>query len=333
MATKNIIQSISPEQFKNFIVSKFLRNFENLSKRDIVVGLVLSSLMINTTGLMLPFTIIQMYDRVIPNKSYHTFTAFMVIVMVVLVIEAILKIMRGCISSSLDVKLGYSMNLQAYKNSLHADLLEFNKHSFGVQVDRFNLINSLKEYYSGQYFITLCDVPFIIIYFTFIYYIQVYVGLAITTIYLIMLAMSYLHIIKLKQDQVHKTKSLQVISKFLIELLGGISTVKSIALEEQMLRRYEKLQKNNIGKEFGLIQEKIKSRKNIALLANVMIMSTVFVGCLMIFQEQMTLGGLAACILLSGKIMQPVANVIVLFSKWNSFVVANQEHNKLLDIY
>lgn len=308
------------------------KNFERLSKQDVLVGLVLSSLMINVLGLILPFTIIQMYDRVIPNKSYNTFVAFMLIVTVGLIIEAILKIMRGFVSASLDVKLSYSMSSYAYKSAANSDLIEFERNPFSVQIDRFNLINTLKEYYSGQYFIVMCDAPFVLIYFVFIYCIQVYVGIGVTVVCLMLLAISYLHVSKFKTNQVQKTKNTQMISKFLVELLSGISTVKTISLEEQMLRRYERLQKNHIIKEFDSVQEKMASGKDIAIVAQIMIMVTVIISCLMIFKDSMSMGGMAACILLSGKVMQPVANLIGLLLRWQNFELADREFNQLINV-
>lgn len=307
-------------------------NFERLSKQDVLIGLILSSLMINILGLILPFTIIQMYDRVIPNKSYNTFIAFILIVVVGLIVEAILKIMRGFVSTLLDVKLSYSMSLRAYKAAANSDLLEFERNPFSMQIDRFSLINTLKDYYSGQYFIVMCDAPFVLIYFIFLYCIQVYVGISVTTVCLLLLATSYLHATKFKINQLQKTQTVQIISKFLVELLSGIGTVKAIGLEEQMLRRYERLQKNHIKKEFNLVQEKMASSKHITLVAQIMIMVTVVVGCFMIFKDRMSMGGMAACILLSGKVMQPIASLISLFLRWNNFEIADQEFQQLVQI-
>ena len=320
------------QSFKQKVAGRFWQNFKHLSKQDVIVGLVLSSLMINVLGLILPFTIIQMYDRVIPNKSYNTFVAFILIVIVGLIVEAILKIMRGFVSTSLDVKLGYSMSLYAYKTAINSDLIEFERNPFSVQIDRFNLINTLKEYYSGQYFIVMCDAPFVLIYFIFVYCIQVYVGIGITVVSLMLLAISYLHAFKFKVNQLQKTKNTQIVSKFLVELLSGISTVKTIGLEEQMLRRYERLQKHHVQKEFDLVQERMASSKNIAIVGQLMIMVTVIIGCYMIFKEHMTMGGMAACILLSGKVMQPIANLMSLLLRLQNFEVADREFNKLISV-
>jgi ATP-binding cassette, subfamily C, bacterial LapB len=320
-------------QIENYLTCfksvNFKQNFEHLSKQDLFVGLILSSCLINLLGLVLPFTIIQMYDRVIPNKSYNTFAAFLVIVLVVLIIESILKIMRGFISSSLDVKLGYVMSKYAYKTAVNSDLISFEQDPFGMQIDRFNFINSLKEYYSGQYLIAMCDAPFVIIYFIFCYCIQMYVGLSVTVVCLILLAISYLQAIKLKANHFQKTKDSQIISKFLIELFGGLGTIKTLGLEEQMLRRYERLQKNHVQKEFELIQEKMATSKNIVISSQIVVITAAVVGCCMIFKNHMTVGGMSACILLAGKVMQPVASLINLIIKLKHFSIAKQEFNKL----
>lgn len=330
MFIKKCLESV--ESFKKNFSFIFEENVGHLSKQDLFVGLMLSSCLINILGLVLPFTIIQMYDRVIPNKSYNTFVAFIIIVLVVLVVEALLKIMRGFVSASLDIKLGYSMNLYGYKTAVNADLIEFEKVPFSVQLDRFNFINSLKEYYSGQYLIAVCDAPFVLIYFIFFYCIQIYVGLSVTIVCLLLLCISYLQSTKFKKDQIQKTKDSQTISKFLIELLSGIGTIKTLGLEEQMLRRYERLQKTHVKQEFQLIQEKMATGKNIIIGSQIVIITAVMVSCYTIFKNHMTLGGMSACILLAGKVMQPVASLINLIIRWEHFSIANHEFNKLINI-
>ena len=313
----------------NFIVEQ---NIGHLSKQDLFIGLMLSSFLINVLGMVLPFTIIQIYDRVIPNSSYNTFAAFMIIIFIVLIIEAGLKIMRGVVSASLDIKLGYSMSLNAYKTAVNSDLIEFEREPFSVQTDRFNLIVFLKEYYSGQYLIAICDAPFVIFYFIFFYCIQVYVGLGVTILCLGLLSISYLQATKLKENQLHKTKETQIISKFLVELLGGVSTIKTLGLEEQMLRRYERLQKNHIQKEFQFIQQRMSSGKNINIVSQIIIITAAVISCCTIFKNYMTLGGMSACILLAGKVMQPIASLINLMGRWESFSIASKEFNKFINI-
>ncbi len=313
----------------NFIVEQ---NIGHLSKQDLFVGLMLSSFLINILGMVLPFTIIQIYDRVIPNSSYNTFAAFMIILFIVLIIEASLKIMRGFVSTSLDTKLGYILSLNAYKTAVNSDLIEFERDPFSVQIDRFNLIVVLKEYYSGQYLIAICDAPFLIFYFIFFYCIQVYVGLTVTILCLGLLAISYLQASKFKESQLQKTKETQVISKFLIELLAGVSTIKTLGLEEQMLRRYERLQKNHVKREFQFIQERMSSGKSINITSQIIVIVAAIVSCCTIFKNYMTLGGMSACILLAGKIMQPLASLINLIIRWENFSIASQEFNKFINI-
>lgn len=342
----NLIKIINKKIYKMRInkfsetVRLFKQNFNTIfdhgvgrsSKRDFLIGLVLSSFLINSLGLVLPFTIIQIYDRVIPNKSYHTFSAFIIIIFVVLLVEVILKIMRGYVSSSLDIKLGYSMNFYAYKTAVTADLIEFERVPFSVQIDRFNFINSLKEYYTGQHLITICDMPFLILYFMFFFSIQVYVGLAVTIACLVLLAISYLQAIKLKNNQLQKTKDSQIVSKFLVELLSGSNTIKTLGLEEQMLRRYERLQKTHVQKEFQFIQEKMTTSKNVNIASQIIVMVAVMISCYTIFKNYMTLGGMSACVLLAGKIMQPIASIISFIIRWEHFAIAGQEFNKLINI-
>src|SRR4051812_37257697 len=54
-----------------------------------------ATLMITALALVLPLALLQIYDRILPNASLSTLSALAVAVILALVVEAVLRIVRG----------------------------------------------------------------------------------------------------------------------------------------------------------------------------------------------------------------------------------------------
>ena len=62
-------------------------------------SVVLSSLGINVLALALPIVILQVYDRIIPNRAEETFLILLLGMLGVIVLDTVLKILRSIVLS------------------------------------------------------------------------------------------------------------------------------------------------------------------------------------------------------------------------------------------
>lgn len=134
-----------------------------LTVEDALVGLLLSSFLINLLGLVFPVCVLQFYDRVIPHKSIGTLVAMVCLILAALFLEVVLKIMRAYVSSWSSARFTFNMGKRLFDHLLYADLSQFERNTAGTYLDRFNSAESIKEYYCGQNLIMLVDLPFIVI--------------------------------------------------------------------------------------------------------------------------------------------------------------------------
>lgn len=296
-----------------------------LNMQDAIVGLLLSSFFINLLGLVFPVCVLQFYDRVIPHKSIGTLVAMLCLILVALCFETALKVMRAYVSAWSSARFTYNMGKKLFRHLLYADISQFELHPSALYLDKFNSAESIREYYCGQNLIMLVDMPFIVIYLTLMFFISPYIALVPTVIIIYMLVSSKKTSDKAMKDLEKKTDTSEIKSKFLIEVLTGIHTIKALGMEEQFLRRYERLHQREIVGNYELIQSMSESGRSGQLYSQLALILTVTVGGLVVINQLVSVGGLAASILLTGKLMQPITKLISYLEKQKQLAIAKED--------
>ncbi len=296
-----------------------------LTTEDAIIGLLLSSFLINMLGLVFPICVLQFYDRVIPHKSNGTLVAMVCIILVAIVFETILKVMRAYVSSWSSARFTFNMGEKLFDRLLYADLSQFEHNIAGVYLDKFNSAESIREYYCGQNLIMLVDLPFIFIYLGLMFFISPYIALVPTIIMVYMLIVGVHSSNQAFKSLENKTDMSEIKSKFLIEMLAGIHTIKSLGMEEQFLRRYERLHQREITGNYELIQKMSESSRSGQLYSQLAVILTVTAGAIVVINHMVSVGGLAASILLTGKLMLPVTKLITYIEKKKQLSIAKND--------
>ena len=159
-----------------------------------------------------------------------------------LLLEFLLRILRSAIMSWEASRYDHQEAMRAMEHVLSADTEAFESRSSGYFLDRMQALDKIQNFYAGQAMLLVLDFPFIIIFLALIAYIAgVLVAIPLTLLALFMLVSWYagnrLHHAVSARNRTEEQRQ-----NFLIEVLQGIHSIKSMAMEAFMLRRYERLQ-------------------------------------------------------------------------------------------
>ncbi|MEJ2124052.1 MAG: ATP-binding cassette domain-containing protein [Alphaproteobacteria bacterium] len=94
--------------------------------------------------------------------------------------------------------------------------------------------------------------------------------------------------------------------EFVTEILSRIHTVKSMAMEPLMLRRFEHLQKKVGLSSYRSILVANAARNTAFLYSNISTISVLTVSATMVILGDLSVGATAACVLLAGQLIQPL---------------------------
>ncbi|MGD1935180.1 MAG: peptidase domain-containing ABC transporter [Candidatus Phaeomarinobacter sp.] len=292
----------------------------------------LSSLAINLLALGLPMVILQVYDRILPNEALGTFGLLLGGLAVVLVLDATLKIARAHVVGWAAAQFEHRTATELVGRFLYATPGEIERAPPGVHLDRLQAIDTLREFYGGQSRLLLVDLPFLFIFLGLIFVIGGPVVLVPLAMIAVLAVVSIMAGHALKDRQAQRAELDDRRYSFIIEALSGIQTIKSMAMEPQMQRRYERLQSTGAGSAYKSIVLGNLVQTLGGIISNLTMILIVSAGALLVIDGTLSVGGLAACTLLGGRALQPLLKGMSVWTQIQSLDVARAQVAELQEM-
>jgi len=278
--------------------------------------LVTASAGINLLALALPVSILQIYDRVLPNGATTTLSVLIAGLTVALLLDAALRALRATVATWNGARFEHLLRYRAVGRLLRAPLDQFERATPGSYLERINAIGSMRDFHASQFLVVAVDFSFALLFLGLI----AYLGSWLVLVPLSLLAIfGFLALIvgqALRESSAQRTASDKHRYDFIIEIFRGLHTVKALALNTTMLRREEVLQEDSAIAVRRVMYQSTLAQTLSGLFSQVNLVLLVASGALLVLDGRMTTGALAACTLLSGRVLQPLQAIM---GFWVSF--------------
>ena len=249
-----------------------------------------------------------------------------------IIIEAGLKIFRAYLMSWAATKQSYKSDLDAVSRVLHAPVDEFEKVASNVWMDRLEALNQFNAFTTGQSRLVLLDLPFVAIYLGVIFLVGGSLGFVLVAMVGLFVALVVLRARSLRLVLEERNTQNSKRDDFITESLDGIATVKSMAMEPQMQRRFERLQQASAAISHRHMSLSNELQIYSSLLGNSVLISIVSVGAIMAIQGIISIGTLACCTLLTSRVMQPVMRGIQVLMELENAQLSRERSRELFKL-
>ena len=295
--------------------------------------LLLASVGINVLSLALPIILMQLYDRIVPTRATSTLLWLVVGFGCALILESALRLSRSTITNWIAARFEHEVGHGCVTRWLNCNLEDFERDGAGVHLDRLRAVNILRSYYGGQAFQLLLDLPFALLFLAVITFLGGWTVAAFicgaTAVFLMVIAV-------IKQRYGINRQQQKILGdrryNFLVESLSGIHTIKSITLEESMLRRHERLGTDAAKSDYDVVFVGNLPISIGNMFAQIILFGVLFVGGTLVIKGQITLGSLAACTLLSGRFFQPFKSLASFWVRHADIEIAKNQIKGIADL-
>lgn len=294
--------------------------------------LILASLTVNLLALALPIMTLQVYDRILVSENLGTVRVLAAGVCVVIVLEGMLRLVRSYVINWASAAHEHSIACNSMRHILAAEPIALERLGTGEQLQRMDSIGKLRDFFSGQALITLIDLPFVLIFIGLIAYLAGFLVLVPIVLLALFGFIAWYLGLSIKKSLARREKIDESRISFIIETLNGIHTVKSLGLEAMFQRRYEQLQAQSSLANYHVAKESNTASNYGALFTQGMIIGIIGFGAPMAMQGGLTLGTLIACVLLSGRIMQPIQRALGVWTRFQGFQLARDSVGKTFEL-
>ena len=293
---------------RDWFWSAFWRN------RTLYSEVAIAAVIINMFGIAGSLFIMNVYDRVVPNNAFETLWVLAAGILIVYFFDFMLRNLRAHFLDYAGRKADVVISASLFEQMMGMSM-EARPPSAGVLAADMKEFETLRDFFTSATMVALLDLPFVLL---FIAIIAVLGGpIAFVPLAAIPLIVGMGWFLQKPLEKVIKESLRESALKnaLLFETIIGLETIKVQAAEGHTQRSWEELTDK-------ASRTTVKSRQiaafaqNWALFVQQAVSAViVIVGVYLIADGSLSMGGLIACVILSGRAMGPLAQVAGLMTR------------------
>jgi ATP-binding cassette subfamily C protein LapB len=295
-------------------------------------SIVVGSVAINVLSLAIPLTILQVYDRIVPNQATETLGALTIGLAGVVLLDMLLRLARSWVQTDSACRFGYQAQVGAMDRLLTAEPETYSREGAPAYLKRFEALEHLRDHLAGQGRLIAADLPFAALFLGMIYAIGGDLVFGPLAVLLTMLIAALLLGRQLRRNLTDLADLDDRRYSFLLEILSRVRTVKALALESLMERRYERLLASNAAGTHATVFNAGLAHGFSTTFASLALASVPILGAKAAIEGSLSLGALAGCTLLAGRTVQPVLRALTFWTQVQSLTIARQRYRELAAI-
>jgi ATP-binding cassette subfamily C protein LapB len=287
--------------------------------KEIIVG----GILINIVALATSLYSMQVYDRVVPTGAQQTLLALTLGVFIAIGFELIVKFLRSFINERLGDNIDRHLAKAIYSRFLNVrlDQLPASVGSLAAQLKGYETIRNFLVTIPSQLFV---DLPFIIVFTLVIYMIAgplAYIPFGFA-IFSVIIGIVFRR--KVERLTRSATEANNLKTGLLVETVEGAETIKAGQGGWRMLSNW--LNTTDEARVHDLDMRKVSEHSQfwIASLHQISYISIVALGALQVSSGDLSMGGLIACSILSGRVLTPSSKIPSMLVQWGHVKAALQ---------
>jgi ATP-binding cassette subfamily C protein LapB len=289
--------------------------------RPLYRDVLLAAFLANLFALGMPLFVMNVYDRVVPNAAFDTLWVLALGLSIMLVSDLVLRTMRGrfvdLASSRADVKLSAFI-----MERVLGMRMEQRPTSAGSFASNLRAFESVRDFIGSATVVAFIDLPFALIFFLVIGWISplMLIPLSLGALTMLLYALAVQGRMHGLAETTYRAAAQR--NATLIEGLVGFETIKALAAEAPMQRKWEKSAAllARVGAQLRLLSSTASNTS--AFVQQFINLAIIIIGVYMISEREMTLGGLIACTMLASRAMAPVGQVAGLLVQYHTAATA-----------
>lgn len=312
---------------RRFDISWFLQAMHKY--RRLLAEVLLASFFLQLFALISPLFFQVVIDKVLVHRGLSTLDVLIVGLVTIGVFESILSGLRTYVFSHTTSRIDVELGARLFRHLVALPLAYFEARRTGDSVARIRELENIRNFLTSSALTLVIDLFFTIVFLivmtvyswplTFIVLLSLplYVGISVlvTPVY-----RAYL------DEKFNRGAENQ---SFLVETINGIETLKAMAVEPQMQRKWEEQLAGYVGASFRVLSLGNWSSQAVQLVNKLVTAAILFVGAKAVMAAELTVGELVAFNMLAGRVSQPVLRLAQI---WQEFHQTQISIDRLGDI-
>ncbi len=282
---------------------------------------LLASVLINLFALATPLFIMNIYDRVLPNRAVETGWVLAVGAASVFAFDYLLRSLRAYFIDVAGRRADVVLQSQLFDRMLDSRLAD-RPASVGAAAGLLREFEALRDAFTSATVAALVDLPFIFLFLFVVWLIAPPIAWLLVILVGAVIVVGLATQFPLRRLALGTLKTAEAGQGLVVEALAGLETIKVTGAESQMRARFAGLTGRSA--QFGL-RTRLLAQVSTGFAMFAQQMSTVVVvvaGMYLVAEGAMSPGGMIACVALGTRAIAPIAQVAQLITRYHQAMTA-----------
>ena len=297
--------------------------------RGLLGEALVGSLFLQLFALITPLFTQVVIDKVLVHKGWSTLDVLVFGLVVISVFEVLLGGLRAWVLAHTTNRIDVELGARLFRHLVSLPLSYFGVRRVGDSVARVRELENIRQFLTGPALTIGLDVIFASIFVVVMWLyswqltIMVLAAIPVWAVIVIAAVPVWRRRLDEKFDRGAENQA------FLVESVTGIETLKAMAIEPQMQRRWEDKLAAYVGASFSVTKLSVIASHAIDLVGKVLTAAVLWVGAGLVIDGKLTVGELVAVNMLLGRVTGPILR---LAQMWQDFQQIRVSVDRLGDI-
>jgi ABC-type bacteriocin/lantibiotic exporter with double-glycine peptidase domain len=275
--------------------------------------IVAMTLALNILGLCVPLTAQIIFNRILPAPNTTTLPVIVFVALAVTLLEASLRFARTFLSIEDTLKYSQAITSSVSKKLVHGGAVRPARGGAAQAIVYLGRVGQVAEDLGGKTVIALAELAFVPFVLGLVFYISPLSGVAVLLSVAIGLAVTTADGWKMNRMARIVSRKTERRYNFLLSVLGAIHSIKALGVEGRVARQYEAFQGDLARANYRMANAMGRLMNGVAVSNQWLTIVTLLCGAYGVATGSMSIGAVAAVILLSGRLMAPLQRAVFIF--------------------
>ncbi len=278
------------------------------------VSIAISAFFINSLALASPIFIMNVYDRVLPNKATSTLLALAIGVGLAMTFDYLLRTARSSIIDRTARELDRNLSYRLFDKVLHSKLEESTA-STGEYVSRISQMEFVREFFASNTLVTMIDAAFIFVFLFVIFLVGGWLFIIPAVAFVLALIVGLVAQARIGKRVSRAANESAQRQALLVESVATLETIKSLRAEASLLANWSLLTKSASGTSEDLKRLSSNALNLTQLIQQLVSIFVVIAGAYRFSQGDLTTGAIIAAVMLSSRTVAPLSQVAMTLTR------------------
>ncbi len=295
--------------------------------RGLLGEVFVASFFLQLFALATPLIFQVVIDKVLVHRSMTTLDLLIIAFSAIAIFETILGALRTYVFAHTTNRIDVELGARLFRHLLALPIAYFQARRVGDSVARVRELENIRNFLTGSALTLVIDLFFTIVFIAVMFVYSSLLTWIIIASFPFYIAVSAVATPIFRQRLDEKFKRGAENQAFLVESVTGVETLKSMAVEPQMQRRWEEQLAGYVTASFRVTSLGNVASQGVQLVSKLATALTLYFGARLVIEG--SVGELVAFNMLSGRVSQPVLRLAQI---WQDFHQARLSVARLGDI-